>query len=56
MTGRDPAAPGPNDWECGECGALNPLDENICDNCGYDQDGNPTFEDEEIEDDDVVED
>jgi len=30
-----------NSWECTECGTYNPLDENICEECRYDQDGLP---------------
>jgi predicted amidophosphoribosyltransferase len=53
MTGIDPTFQPKNVWECGECGALNPLDENICENCGYHQDGTPPEgEDEEDESED----
>jgi membrane protease subunit (stomatin/prohibitin family) len=41
MTGRDPSFAPKDVWECGECGALNPLDENYCENCGYHQYGTP---------------
>jgi predicted amidophosphoribosyltransferase len=41
VTGRDPSFASKDVWECGECGALNPLDEDYCENCGYHQDGTP---------------
>lgn len=47
MTARDPSFPSLNVWECLNCGEHVPLDEDICPNCGADQDGNALEEDEE---------